>query len=207
MDNRLFFPATRRNRDCIGDVLSKILLKSGSILEIGSGSGEHAIAFQKRFPEVIWQSSDLDVVYINSIASWIDHEELSLNMPQPLLIDVEKTPWIIPSNLMLSLQGIICINMVHIASWKCTKALFRESGKLLKKGRFLFLYGPFKIGNKHTSESNNLFDKSLKIQNKFWGVRDLEKVSQEANRNGFIQEKLIQMPRNNFSIIYRRVSL
>ena len=207
MDNRLFFPATKRNRESIGEVLSTILLRRGSILEIGSGSGEHGVVFQKRFPEITWQSSDPDLMHRNSISSWIEHHELNFKMPQPLAIDVEKTPWIIPSKILLSLQGIISINMLHIASWNCTKALFKESGKLLKNGQFLMLYGPFKIGNKHISQSNELFDSSLKMQNKFWGVRDLEEVSKEATKYGFIKEKLLNMPANNFSVIYRKIFL
>ena len=128
-------------------------------------------------------------------------------MPKPLDIDVNKTPWKLPSELLSSLQGIISINMIHIASWNCTQSLFKESGKLLKNGQFLMLYGPFKIDNKHISESNNSFDSSLKIQNKFWGVRDLDKVNKEATKNGFIKEELIRMPANNFSVIYRKNSL
>ena len=207
MDNRLFYLATERNRDSIGKVLSKLLLNKGFILEIGSGSGEHGVEFQKRFPEIIWQSSDPELIHRNSIISWIEHEDLNLKMPQPLDINVEKIPWKIPSKLLLSIQGIISINMIHIASWNCTKSLFRESGKLLKKGQFLMLYGPFKIGNKHISQSNDLFDSSLKMQNKYWGVRDLEKVNEEASKNGFIKEELIYMPANNLSLIYRKVCL
>ena len=207
MDNRLFFPATKRNRESIREVLSTILLKRGFILEIGSGSGEHGVVFQKWFPEIIWQASDPELIHRNSISSWIDHEELNFKMPQPLDIDVEKTPWKIPSELLPFIQGIISINMIHIASWKCTKSLFKESGKLLTNGNFLMLYGPFKIGNKHISQSNDLFDNSLKMQNKFWGVRDLGEVSAEAIKNGFIKENLICMPANNFSVIYRKVSL
>ena len=206
MDNRLFFPATERNKDSIAEVLSRILLKRGYILEIGSGSGEHAIKFQKCFPELTWQSSDPELIHRKSISSWIEHEELNFKMPQPLDIDVEKIPWEIPSELLLSIQGIISINMIHIASWNCTISLFNESGKLLKNGQFLMLYGPFKIGGKHNSQSNKLFDISLKMQNESWGVRDLGEVSEEANKNDFIEEELISMPANNFSVIYRKVS-
>ena len=206
MDNRLFFPATLRNRESIGEVLSKILVTKGSILEIGSGSGEHGVEFQKCFPEITWQSSDPEIIHRNSISSWIDHEELNLKMPQPLDIDVEKIPWEIPYELKCSIQGIISINMIHIASWNCTKSLFNESGKLLKNGQFLILYGPFKICKKHISQSNELFDSSLRMQNQSWGVRDLGDVSEEAINNGFIEEELIDMPANNFLVIYRKVS-
>ena len=207
MDNRPFFPATKRNSESIEEVLSTILLRKGSILEIGSGSGEHGVVFQKRFPEITWQSSDPELMHRNSISSWIEHHELNFKMPQPLAIDVEKTPWIIPSEILLSLQGIISINMIHIASWKCTKSLFKESGKLLKNGQFLMLYGPFKICNKHISQSNKLFDTSLKMQNKLWGVRDLEEVSKEAIKYGFIKDELLNMPANNFAVIFRKISL
>ena len=206
MDNRLFFPATERNKDSIAEVLSRILLKRGYILEIGSGSGEHAIKFQKCFPELTWQSSDPELIHRKSISSWIEHEELNFKMPQPLDIDVEKIPWEIPSELLHSIQGIISINMIHIAAWNCTKSLFNEAGKLFKNGQFLILYGPFKICNEHISQSNELFDSSLKVKNQSWGVRNIENVSEEASNNGFIEEELIHMPANNLLVIYRKVS-
>jgi len=205
LENRLFFPATKRNSACIGDVLSKIIKRNGSILEIGSGSGEHGVFFQKRFPEVMWQTSDPELVHRKSISSWIEHENLSKKMLQPLVLDVEKIPWEIPLKLVHSLQGIVSINMIHVAQWNCTVALFRESAKLLKNGQFLMLYGPFRIGNKHTSKSNYLFDNSLKMKNVLWGIRDLKEVSEEGKKNGFSQEDIIDMPANNFSIIYRKV--
>jgi hypothetical protein len=205
LDKRLFYAATQRNKDCIGDVLSRFI-KKGSVLEIGSGSGEHGVVFQKRFPEIIWQTSDPELVHRKSIISWIEYENLTKKMPQPLEIDVEKIPWKIPLKVAHSLQGIVSINMIHVAHWSCTVALFRESGKLLNKGQFLILYGPFKIHNKHTSESNYFFDNSLKMQNDHWGIKNLEEVCYEGKENGFSQENIISMPANNFSIIYRKVS-
>ena len=174
-------------------------------MEIGSGSGEHGVVFQKRFPGIIWQTSDPELVHRKSISSWIKYEHLTKKMPQPLEIDVEKIPWKIPLRLANSLQGIVSINMIHVAEWSCTVALFRESGKLLNKGQFLILYGPFKICNKHTSESNYFFDNSLKMQNDLWGIKNLEEVCDESKKNGFFQEDIIKMPANNFSIIYRKV--
>ncbi len=206
MDKRLFFAATQRNRDFIGDVLSKIIKKDGLILEIGSGSGEHGVVFQKRFPKIIWQTSDPDLLHRKSIISWIEYEELTKKMPQPLELDVENIPWKMPLKLINSVQGIVSINMIHVARWSCTIALLKGAGKLLKKGQFLFLYGPFKIGNRHISQSNYFFDNSLKMQNNLWGIRNLEEVSDEAKKNGFFQEDIIKMPANNFSIIYRKGS-
>ena len=127
-------------------------------------------------------------------------------MPQPLEIDVEKIPWKVPLRLAQNMQGIVSINMIHVAEWSCTIALFRESGKLLKKGQFLMLYGPFKIGNKHISKSNYLFDNSIRAKNDLWGIRNIEEVSEEAKKNSFCQKNIIRMPANNFSIIYEKVS-
>ena len=206
MDNRLFFPATKRNKNSIEAVLLRFIKKNRTILEIGSGSGEHGVFFQKRFPAIVWQTSDPNLRNRKSICSWIAYEKLNKKMPQPLELDVEKVPWEIPSYVKHSLQGIVSINMIHVAKWNCTKALFEESGKLLKEGQFLIVYGPFKIGNKYTSQSNYLFDNSLKMQNDYWGIRNLEEVSFEGTKNGFSQEDIISMPANNFSIIYRKVS-
>ena len=137
LDNRLFFSATQRNKDCIGDVLSRIIKKSGSILEIGSGSGEHGVFFQKRFPEIIWQTTDPNFLHRKSISSWIEYEKLHKRMPQPLELDVENTPWKIPLNFSRSIQGIVSINMIHVAQWTCTVALFKGAGQLLKDNQFL----------------------------------------------------------------------
>ena len=207
LDNRLFFSATQRNKDFIGDVLSRIIKKNGSILEIGSGSGEHGVFFQKRFPEITWQTTDPDLRHRKSIISWIEYEKLNQKMPQPLELDVEDTPWKVPLKLARSMQGIVSINMIHVAKWNCTISLFKGAGELLKVGQFLILYGPFKIGNKHISQSNYLFDNSLKIQNECWGIRNLEEVSNEAKKAGFSQEDIIRMPANNFSIIYRKFAI
>ena len=206
MDRRLFFSATKRNRDFIGDVLSKIIRKDGLVLEIGSGSGEHGVFFQKRFPEIIWQTSDPDLLHRKSIISWIEYEELKKKMPQPLELDVLNIPWEIPFKSAYSLQGIVSINMIHVAPWTCTKALFKEAGKLLNDGNFLFMYGPFKIKNRHTSQSNYFFGNSIRLKNDHWGIRNLGDVSEEAKKNGFFQENAINMPANNFSVIDRKIS-
>ncbi len=173
-------------------------------MEIGSGSGEHGVAFQKRFPEITWQTSDPKLIHRNSISSWIKYEELNMKMPKPIRLDVEKMPWKIPQKILHSLQGIVSINMIHITQWSCTMALFEESGKILNKGQFLMLYGPFKIDNRHISQSNYFFDNSLKMQNDLWGIRNLEEVSDVARKNDFFQEDIISMPANNFSVIYRK---
>ncbi len=203
MDKRLFFPATLRNRNCIRKVLLRVLPKNGSILEIGSGSGEHGVYFQKCFPSIDWQTSDPETSHRNSISAWISHEGLLNKMPQPIEIEITKRPWPLNSKFLENLKVIVCINVIHISQWQCTKALFEEAGKLLKKENLLILYGPFKINNKHTSESNDLFDKQLKLQNPMWGIRELEEVSNEGRRNGLIKFSTIRMPANNLMVIFK----
>ena len=201
--DRLHFPATLRNRDCIADVLSNYIPNEGVLLEVASGSGEHAVFFQKNFPSIIWQSSDPEVIHRKSIISWITHQGLSSIMPEPLDIDVEKRPWPISTQLKSLIKGIICINMIHITPWSCTKALFAESKNYLSKNSFLMLYGPFFRNNIVSCESNLNFDKSLKLQNASWGIRNLDSVDEIAFEYGFEQDQIILMPSNNFSVIYR----
>ena len=119
-------------------------------------------------------------------------------MPQPLEIDAEKIPWKIPLRVLPSLQEVVSINTIHVAQWSSTEALLRESRKLLNKGQFLILYGPFKICNKHTSKSNYFFDNSLKIQNDLWGIKNLQEVCDVSKKVGFSQEDIIGLHANNF---------
>ena len=202
-DNRLYFPSTRKNRDSISSVLSDFVTPNNLILEIASGSGEHGVFFQKRFPSIIWQTSDPELAHRKSINSWIMHEGHYSIMPEPLDIDVEKRPWPITTHLSSLIKGIVCINMIHITPWACTKALFEESKSYLNQNNFLMIYGPFIRKTIPTSKSNVKFDRSLKLQNKLWGLRQLDEVHQLAQENSFQLIKVIKMPADNISVIYR----
>ena len=202
LNDRLNFPATLRNRDSIASVLRYYITDGAVFLEIASGSGEHGVFFQKLFPSIIWQTSDPETMHRKSITSWITHQGLSSKMPKPLDIDVEKRPWPIPHQLRSLIQGIVCINMIHISTWSCTTSLFEESKNYLRPNNFLMLYGPFFRKDTPTSDSNYSFDKSLKLQNPLWGIRHLERVNEIAVKNGFEQGKIIEMPSNNLSVIY-----
>ncbi len=204
MDERLFYPATERNRGFIGDVLSEFLPQNGLVLEIASGSGEHGVTFQQRFPGICWQTSDPELSHRKSISAWVKHQGLITQMPEPLDLDVQKRPWPLSDESRTSLEAIICINMIHISSWACTQSLFEEAGNLLKKNQFLMLYGPFKRNGAHISESNFQFDKSLKKQNKSWGIRNLDSVSDIGMKNKLEERNIIEMPANNLSIIFRK---
>ena len=202
-DYRLNFPATTRNRDSIASVLSNFISPNSTFLEIASGSGEHGVFFQKKFPSIIWQSSDPELDNRRSIKSWIEHEGLVSKMPEPLDLDVEKRPWPLTNQPSSLIKGIVCINMLHISRWTCTKALFEGSKSYLDTNNFLMLYGPFFRKEIQTSKSNLHFDKSLRLQNPLWGLRQLEEVNKVALENGFDLDKVVEMPANNLSVIYR----
>ncbi len=202
-DYRLDFPATTRNRDSIAAVLSNYISPNCWLLEIASGSGQHGVFFQKKFPSITWQTSDPELVHRKSINAWIKHEGLNSKMPEPLDIDVEIRPWSISDRLWALVKGIVCINMIHISPWSCTRSLFEQSRKYLDQSNFLMLYGPFLRKERQTSESNLNFDQSLKIQNPLWGLRNLENVNHIAFENGFKLDSIIDMPANNLSVIYR----
>lgn len=206
MDERLFFGATQRNKKYIKEILENYVTDFGCILELGSGSGEHAVYFQKNFPKIIWQTSDKNICHLKSIQSWINFENLSIKMPKPIMIDIEKTPWELSDKIIQSLRMIISINVIHISPWICTRKLFEESGKILYDKQHLFLYGPFKKGGKHFSKSNVQFDKALKNENKNWGIRDIEEINLIAIKNNFKLDKIIQMPANNHSLIFQKIN-
>lgn len=198
--NALYFPATARNRNAIAEVLETFLPMSGTVLEIGSGSGEHVIYFAERFNTLTWQPSDPDANHRKSIQAWIRAGSIvRKNILPPLSIDISASR--LPP---LRADTIICINVIHISPWKTTRGLLRNAAKLLPKGGNLYLYGPYKINGEHTAPSNQAFDSSLKAQNRSWGVRELEQVLEEANRNGLHLIRNIGMPANNQSIILRK---
>ena len=204
MDQRLFFPATERNRGPIGDLLHQLLPASGAVLELASGSGEHAVCFQKRFPNLRWQASDPDRDHRASINAWIQHQGLSQVMPAALNIDVEKRPWPLPQTIRGVLNAVVCINLLHISPASCTDAVLEESALLLPSGAPLIIYGPFMRNGAHTSASNAAFDQSLRERNHQWGLRELNQVTAIAAKAGFKTENVLSMPANNLSLIFQR---
>ena len=201
-DERLIFPATQRNRIPIGDVLAEQLPAKGLVLEIASGSGEHGVSFQKRFPELTWQCSDPDPEHCRSIDSWIRHEQLTLKMPAALQLDVRDTNW--PKQLTEPAQAVVAINLLHISAWNCATALFTQSAALLPSGGTLCVYGPFSVDGHHISDSNRSFDASLRERNPDWGVRDQTTVLNQACEAGLTLQNITLMPANNRMITWVR---
>jgi SAM-dependent methyltransferase len=197
-DSRLFAPAVARNRDAILDVLRAVLPLRGLVLEIASGSGEHAAHFAAAFPDLVFQPSDPDPKARASIDSWSASSGLK-NIRPALALDSSRAPWPFPRA-----DAILCINMTHIAPFSATEGLLRNAGKILPSGAVLYLYGPFFRAGVETAESNLAFDAWLRAQNARWGLRDLGAVAALARENGFLAPEVVEMPANNVSAIFRK---
>lgn len=198
-DARRFAPATARNRSAILDVLREVLPAEGCVLEIASGSGEHAVWFARHLPHLAFQPSDPDALNRASIAAWIAHTGVANVLP-PIALDATDPDWPLPQPP----TAVLCINMIHIAPWAATLGLLRGASAALPPGGILSLYGPFRRDGAHTSESNAMFDADLRSRDASWGVRDLEAVGDAARLAGFGPPSTIAMPANNLSVVFRR---
>jgi hypothetical protein len=175
---------------------------SGNILEIASGTGEHAIFLAPRLSPRQWIPSDCHPVLLASIQAWREYSPAD-NLHPPLAINVQDEVWSLEEQ-DLSIAAIANINMIHISPWSACLGLMAGASRLLPSGGILYLYGPFKRGGKHTAPSNLAFDESLRAQNPEWGVRNLEDVIEVANTQGLKLLEIIQMPANNLSVIFQR---
>lgn len=193
-------PAALRNRGSILDVLRRVLPPAGTVLEIGSGSGEHITFFAAELPGLVWQPSDLDPANLASIAAWIA-EAPRPNLRAPLRLDAADPPW--PGVEPGSLDAVLCINVIHISPWSVCEGLAVGAGAALRPRGLLTLYGPYMRGGRHTAPSNEAFDRTLKQCDPLFGVRDLDDVEAEARRHGFRLADVVAMPANNLSVIFR----
>ncbi|MFL9932957.1 DUF938 domain-containing protein [Paraburkholderia sp. RL18-103-BIB-C] len=191
-------PSAERNREPILAVLRDALPATGRVLEIASGTGQHAMCFAGALPGLDWQPSDADADARASIAAWIAHDGLP-NVRAPLALDVHQPDWGVDS-----LDAVVCINMIHISPWSAAEALFAGASRRLADGGVLYLYGPYKRGGAHTSPSNDAFDQQLRSRDPAWGVRDMEAVIALGASVGFVCDEPIAMPANNFSLVFRK---
>ena len=203
MDDRSYAPATQRNREPILAVLRRVLPASGAVLEIASGTGEHAVWIAANLPGLVLQPSDPEPDNRASIAAWTRFTGVA-NVRAPLAIDVAAPAWEAGEGVPSDPAAILCINMIHISPWAATLGLMRGAGALLPPGGVLYLYGAYKRGGAHTAPSNASFDQSLRARDPEWGVRDLDAVSAAAAGAGFAPEEVIEMPANNLSVVLRR---
>ena len=191
--------AAQRNREAILAVLVRVLPDRGRVLEIASGSGEHAVAFATALRGLTWQPSERDAEGLACIEAWA--AELGpTNLLPAVELDVERWPWTVSEA-----DAIVCINMIHIAPWSACEALLRGAGALLRPGAPLYLYGAMKLEGRFTAPSNAAFDASLRARDPSWGVRDHEAVAAAAKCEGGVLAEVVPMPANNFSLILRRV--
>lgn len=202
IDARQYAPATQRNREPILEVLLKVLPARGNILEIASGTGEHAVFFASHLHPRQWIPSDPNPLLQDSINAWRDRTPLD-NLHPPLAIDVRDSVWSIEEK-KIEIAAIVNINMIHIAPWSACLGLMAGANRLLAKDGILYLYGPFKQDGQPTAPSNLTFDESLRAQNPQWGVRNLEDVIAVANTQGLSLLEIIQMPANNLSVVFQR---
>jgi SAM-dependent methyltransferase len=203
MDPRLSSPAARRNRDPILAVLRRVLPTEGAVLEVASGSGEHAVWLAAHLPGLVFQPSDPEPASRASISAWIAREGLP-NVRAPLALEATEEDWALPAEIAMRLVAILCINMGHVAPWQATLGLLRGAGRLLRSGGVLYLYGPYKREGRHTAPGNAAFDASLRARDPESGVRDLEDVVAAAGRAGLTLASVEEMPANNLSTIFRK---
>ncbi|RKT21114.1 uncharacterized protein DUF938 [Paraburkholderia sp. RAU2J] len=192
-------PSAERNREPILAVLRDALPATGRVLEIASGTGQHAMCFAGALPGLDWQPSDADADARASIAAWIAHEGLR-NVRAPLALDVHQPDWGVDA----ALDAVVCINMIHISPWSAAEALFAGASRRLVDGGVLYLYGPYKRGGAHTAPSNDAFDQQLRSRDPEWGVRDMETVIALGASVGLVCDEPIAMPANNFSLVFRK---
>ncbi len=197
-DPRLFAPAAERNRQPILEVLSRVLPDSGLVLEVASGSGEHALWFAAQLSPLVWQPSDPDPACRRSIAAHGTQAGLA-NLEAPLDLDAGAAIWPIERA-----EAVVCINMIHISPWLATEGLIAGAARILPPAGVLYLYGPYYRGGHHTAPSNAAFDASLRARNPDWGLRGVEAVAEAAAPQGLVLREVVDMPANNLSLVFTR---
>jgi Protein of unknown function (DUF938) len=206
-DARQYAPATERNREPILELLLQVLPRSGTVLEIASGTGEHAVYFASRLSDFMWLPTDVNPQARASIAAWTEHFGCK-NIYPPLELDVNEPVWVVEKTvtqwLNTPIVAIVNINMIHISPWSACLGLMAGAGRILPVGGILYLYGPFKQAGEHTAPSNAAFDEYLRAQNQQWGVRNLDDVVAAAKAENLILKQTYQMPANNLSVVFER---
>jgi hypothetical protein len=197
-ENKRVAPAAERNKEAILEILRDVLPASGSVLEIASGSGQHAVFFAHALPGIVWQPSDADEGALASIRAYRDEADLG-NLRAPVLLDASASAWPVDHA-----DAVVSINMIHIAPWTACVGLFEGAARILQPGAPLVLYGPFAIDGDFVAPSNVDFDRRLRGENAAWGVRELRDVERGAVERGFRLDRVIARPANNQMVVFRR---
>lgn len=206
-DGLLDAAAFHRNHDVIAPVLEGFLRdRTGDVLEIGSGTGQHAVAFAQRLPGITWWPTDLNDNHLRSIAAWRAHARLP-NVQAPVPLDASAAEWRLRErNMPVSFIAMFCANVIHIAPWAVAEGLFAGAARHLVAGGRLFLYGPFRRDGIHNAPSNAAFDDSLRSRNPEWGVRDIADLKKLGDANALRLVELTEMPSNNAILTFERNS-
>ena len=191
-------PAAERNAVPIAEVLERELPVSGLVLEIASGTGQHAVFMARRFPDLDWQPSDRDPETLASIDAYAEEAGLENLRPAADFDAIGSEPPVEAA------AAVLCINMVHISPWEATKGLFAHASQVLTAGSPLILYGPYLEDEVETVPSNLAFDRSLKARDSRWGLRRVAAIDDLASVNGFRRTARHTMPANNLVLVYRR---
>jgi len=199
-DGRWHSPAADRNKGPILDVLRRVLPPTGSVLEIGSGSGQHVIHFAAALPDLTWQPSDAHAELRASVMTHLRASPLK-NVNPPVALDVMRLPWPVRSA-----NAVLSINMIHVAPPAATRALLVGASQILRASGVVVLYGPYRRFNRHTAPSNEAFDAALRARNPDWGLRELEDVTRLADGHGFSLDEVVEMPANNLTLVFRKRS-
>lgn len=179
-------------------MLTDWLPQRGLVLEVASGSGEHAAHFAQHFPDHDWQPSDPDPMALSSIDAWRADSGLP-NLREPVILDAAATTWPVESA-----EAVLNINMVHISPWEAALGLLKGAARLLSVGGPLILYGPWIADGVETAPSNLAFDADLKRRNPAWGLREVEDFAVEAEKRGLLLTDQREMPANNRMLLFIR---
>lgn len=195
---RPFSPAAERNAGPILAQLQRVLPAQGVMLEIASGTGQHAACFAAALPGWTWQPTDFDAESLRSVADWC---AALPNVRAPLRLDVLADPW---PGVPERVDAVFCANMIHIAPWACTAGLMHGAGRHLAPQGVLITYGPYLEDEVTTAPSNLAFDEDLKRRNPAWGIRRLADVAAMAREHGLTLAERVSMPANNLLLVWRR---
>ncbi len=200
-DARLHSPSAGRNKAPLLDALRDVLPERAHVLEIASGTGEHAVHFCTALPGLLWQPSEIAEEALASIAAWRAATGLA-NLAAPCTLDVTEKAWW--KQVAGPIDVVLSCNMLHISPSAVGPGLVEGAGVLLGEGDLLVLYGPFSRGGVHNAASNEEFDRSLRARDPDWGVRDMDDISAYGAKAGLFFEREIAMPANNRVLVYRR---
>lgn len=195
--NKPFASAPARNAAPILGTLRQELRGRSTVFEIGSGTGQHAVAFAGAMPELTWQTSDLEQSH-DGIRAWIDEAGLD-NVVPPLEFDILTAA--VPVERY---DAIYSANTAHIMSVTAVQRMFELAGAMLEPGGLFCLYGPFSRGGRFSTRSNEEFDASLRARNASMGIRDIDDLEELAGRNGMVLARTYAMPANNLLVVWAR---